>query len=241
MNKFAESKPILFEILLIIAAFILAIIFGLAGQLIGIENEMGMAIGRILAGILLLLVFARCIDWSRQFRGVVFMLPAFLFAVWNIANHFITKGDFNPLSTEILILGIALAIFEEVIFRGIFIHNLKASGKSDMAALLIPAFIFGLIHLTNAVNGDIAQALVQTGYAIVIGLVFGAIYIRTGDLVSVIIAHAVIDITNRVFGGADVTSKALIIAFGIFLALETVYAFWLVLKNDRSGSKALSE
>ena len=159
------------------------------------------------------------------------MLPALGFALWNVANHFLTKGDFNPLTTEILILGLAPAIFEEVVFRGIFIDNLKKSGKSDMAALLISALFFGLIHMTNAVNGNIPQALVQTGYSIVVGLVFGAIYIRTGDLLSVMIAHAAIDITNQIFAAASNTPVPLIIAFIVVLAAEAAYAFVLVSKG----------
>ena len=232
MKQFAEKKPIIFEILLIVAAFVLALAIGIPCQLVGIENELSMGVGRILAGIMLLILFRHCFDRTRQFKGLVVMLPALAFALWNIANHFITKGDFNPLTTEILILGLAPAVFEEVVFRGIFIHNLKVSGKSDMAVLLIPALIFGLIHLTNAVNGDIAQALVQTGYAVVVGLVFGAIYIRTGDLFSVILAHAAVDITNRVFGSADVTPTPVVIAFVALLVIMAVYAFRLVAKEN---------
>ena len=231
MKKYAEKSPIIFEIILIIAAFILALALGLPCQLIGIGNELSMAIGRILAGIVLLIVFRNCFDKTKQFKGLVIMLPALVFALWNIVNHLITKGDFNPLTTEILILGLAPAVFEEVVFRGIFIHNLKASGKSDMEALIIPALIFGLIHLTNAVNGNVAQALVQTGYAVVIGLVLGAIYIRTGDLFSVILAHAAIDITNSVFGSAEVTPVPLVIAFVVMLVIMALYAFRLVTKK----------
>lgn len=236
MKKFAVKSPVIFEIVLIIAAFALALAFGLCCQMVGIGNELGMAIGRILAGIVLLVVFSNCLKDGKPFSGLIVMLPALVFALWNIAIHFITKGDFNPLTTDILILGLAPAIFEEVVFRGIFIHNLRESGKSDMAALIIPALIFGLVHLTNAVNGEILQALVQTGYAVVVGLVFGAIYIRTGDLFSVILAHAAIDITNRVFAGNIVDSVPVIAAFIVLLALEAVYAFTLVAgKKEKIG------
>ena len=228
MKAFAEKRPILFEIILIIAAFVLALALGIPCQFAGIEGELPMAIGRILAGIVLLLVFRWCFDFSRQFKGLVVMLPALVFALWNVVNHFITKGEFNPLTLEILILGLAPAIFEEVVFRGIFIHNLKASGKSDMAALIIPALIFGVIHLTNAVNGEVVQALVQTGYAVVVGLVLGAIYIKTGDIFSCMMAHAAIDITNRVFAGGEVTPTPAVVAFIVMLVIMTVYAFWLV-------------
>lgn len=233
MKSFAEKRPVLFEILLIIAAFVLALAIGVPCQLAGVENELSMGIGRIMAGIILMILFKYCFDFTKQFKGFAVMLPALVFALWNIANHFITKGALNPLTLDILILGLAPAIFEEVVFRGIFIHNLRASGRSDMAALLIPALIFGAIHLTNAVNGDILQALVQTGYAVVVGLVFGAIYIRTGDLFSLIIAHAAIDITNRVFGGGSDTPVPLIIAFIVVLVIMTVYAFRLVGRNNK--------
>jgi hypothetical protein len=91
-----------------------------------------------------------------------------------------------------------------------------------MAALLIPALFFGLIHMTNAVNGDIPQALVQTGYSIVVGLVFGAIYIRSGDIISVMIAHAAIDITNRMFVASSHTPVPVIIAFLVMLATSAM-------------------
>ena len=231
MQKFATKSPIIFEILLIVAAFVLALAFGLASQIIGFDNELAMAVGRILAGLVLLIIFRSCLKNGKQFSGFLIMLPALGFALWNVANHFLTKGDFNPLTTEILILGLAPAIFEEVVFRGIFMDNLKKSGKSDMAALLISALFFGLIHMTNAVNGNIPQALVQTGYSIVVGLVFGAIYIRTGDLLSVMIAHAAIDITNQIFAAASNTPVPLIIAFIVVLAAEAAYAFVLVSKG----------
>lgn len=235
MKKFAKKLPVIFEIFLIIAAFALALIFGLPCQMAGFDNEMAMAIGRILAGLLLLIIFRGCIKGKKQFSGFLIMLPALLMAVWNIFNHFVTKGDFSPLTAEILILGLAPAIFEEVVFRGIFIHNLKAGGKSDTAALLIPAVFFGLIHLTNAVSGDVLQTLVQTGYAVVVGLVFGAIFIRTGDLCSVILAHAAIDITNRMFMGGSTTPFPVIIAFVVFLAAEAAYACWLVSRGKKDA------
>lgn len=234
MKKFAAKSPVIFEVILIIAAFVLALAFGLAAQMAGVDNELAMAVGRILAGLVLLVVFRECMKGKKQFSGFLIMLPALCFALWNVANYFFTKGDFNPLTTEIMILGLAPAIFEEVVFRGIFINNLKKSGRSDMAALLIPALFFGLIHMTNAVNGDIPQALVQTGYSIVVGLVFGAIYIRSGDLISVMIAHAAIDITNRVFVASSHTPVPVIIAFLVMLAVEAAYAFVLVSRKKQS-------
>ena len=228
MKAFSEKRPILFEILLVATAFVLAAVCALPCLMMGMTSELGGALGRILAGTALLIVFHRCFDKTKTFKGLAMMLPALIFALWNIANNFITKGVSHPPGVEILILALAPAIFEEVIFRGIFIHNLKASGRSDRAALILSALFFGAIHLTNALSGNIAQALVQTGYAVVVGLVFGAIYIRTGDLLSVIIAHALTDMTSHVFKGTDATSVFIFIAFIVILVVMAFYAFWLI-------------
>ena len=61
MQKFATKSPIIFEILLIVAAFVLALAFGLASQIIGFDNELAMAVGRILAGLVLLIIFRSCL------------------------------------------------------------------------------------------------------------------------------------------------------------------------------------
>ncbi|MBQ6389755.1 MAG: CPBP family intramembrane metalloprotease [Mogibacterium sp.] len=231
MKKLSVNHPIIYEFILIVIAFVVTFAFVVVGQMAGQSNEMSGALGRIATGLLLMIVLHRCFRWRKLFSGLIVMLPALLFALWNVANHYLTKGDYAPLTVEILILGLAPAIFEEVLFRGVFIHNLKAHGMGKFAVLIIPAVLFGIVHLTNAVNGQVLQALVQTGYSIVVGLVFGAIYIKTEDLLSVIIAHAVIDITNRVFLANTNSSTTVLIIFIALLAVEAIYAFWLVART----------
>ena len=67
MKNFAARSPVIFEVILIIAAFVLALAFGIPCQLAGIENELCMAIGRILAGIVLLIVFRGCLKDGKQY------------------------------------------------------------------------------------------------------------------------------------------------------------------------------
>ena len=228
MKSFAQRRPVLFEILLIVAALVLAAAGGIAFQAAGAASGLDMACGRILAGVVLLIAFRHCFDMAKSLRGFFWMLPALVFALWNVANHFITKGPYHPPTVGIFLLALASAVFEEVVFRGIFIHNLKASGKSDLAALLVSAILFGALHLTNAVSGGILQALVQTGYATVVGLVFGAIYIRTGDILSVMIAHTAIDMASGVFEGAGKASLQMLAAFVVMLVVMAACSFCLI-------------
>lgn len=228
--------PVLFQVLLLVAAFVLTLVFSLCARMMCSGEAGGQyvhtAIGRLLAGCFLFLVFIRCFDFKKQFSGFVIMLPVLLFAAWNVVLHFATGGVRAENHAYALMLGLAPAVFEEVLFRGVFIHNLKANGRSPMAMLLISAIFFGIVHMTNIVGAQhIVNVIVQAGYAIVIGLVFSAIYIKTGDLLSVVIAHAVIDITSNMFPSGQVTVFPWGIALIVLLAVETWYAFHLMPGN----------
>ena len=61
-----------------------------------------------------------------------------------------------------------------------------------------------------------------------LGRIAAAIYIRSKDLVSVIIAHSAIDITSRIFAGGQTTSGFALILFGAMLLVEVLYAFYLM-------------
>ncbi|MBQ3405410.1 MAG: CPBP family intramembrane metalloprotease [Oscillospiraceae bacterium] len=227
MKEFAIKHPVIFELILIAAGFALALIFSLGGYILQYPGEVNISVGRLLAALVIFIVFARSFSLKKQLTGFVIMLPALLFALWNVAYHYLTKGPQSEGLGCALLFGLAPAVFEELIFRGIFIENMKARGMRPMAMLLISAIVFGAVHLTNIAGMTLADVLVQVLYALVIGLVLGAVYIRSGDLVSVIIAHAAVDICSRLFPGGESTPIALLALFFLLLTAETGYALWL--------------
>lgn len=234
MNRFSQQHPILFGIILFFAALAACIPFSILGRSLG-SAEAGGAVGRIVAGCLLFLLFRPCFLGGKPFSGLPFLVPALLFPLWNIFYH-ITAGMGTMVSVDMLptalLLGFAPALFEEVIFRGILMGKLRENGRSPLACLVISSLLFGAIHLTNAVGMPLRDVLLQTGYAVVIALVFGAIYLKSGDLFTVILAHALIDVSSRLFLASPQKSSLLVAAlFLLLLAVETGYAFWLV----RSG------
>ena len=233
MDKFNVRHPILFQLLVLVAAFILALVFSVGASVVctaeAEAQNMHAAIGRLLAGGFLFLVFIRYFNFKKQLSGIVVMLPALLFAVWNIVLHFSTGGARAENYACALILGLAPAVFEEVVFRGVFIHNLRANGRGPMVTLLISAIFFGVVHITNLFGSQhIVNVIIQTSYSIVVGLVFGAIYIKTGDLVSVIVAHAIIDISSKLLPSGQIIAFQWCIAMIALLAVETWYAFHLM-------------
>ena len=230
MNQFAKQHPIIFGVLLFFIALLAAAPFSVLGGSFG-RGEEGGAIGRLVVGAVLLLIFRSCFRQGRPFSGLVWMLPTLLFPLWNIIYH-LTAGmgalkSFDGLLIACL-LGLAPAVFEEVIFRGILIAKLRENGKSPLAALWISALLFGAVHLTNLAGAGLADTLVQTAYAVAVGLVLGAIYLKTGDLAAVILAHALTDISSNIFAANPTqTPVPILAAFVLILILEAAYALWL--------------
>ncbi len=237
MNSQKEEKhPVLSGIIIMIVAFIAVVPFSIFGNVAG-SVETGTVFGRLIIGVLLIIIFRKYFHPGRSFSGIVYMVPALLFPLWNIVYH-VTSGMAQLKSADAIpmaiLSGLAPAVFEEVIFRGIMIGKLKESGKSKMVTLIISAVIFGLVHLTNIAGMQTAEVLVQTAYALVVGLVFGAVYIKSGDIISVIIAHALTDISSQIFLQApSETPTHMIVVFCVVLIITAVYALRLVMGSGK--------
>ena len=236
MFEFAEKKPILFEIILIVISFIAVVIFTVFGNALYLSTELSTSIGRIIVGIALIFIYHRAFSNERPFKDPVIMLPSLLFAVWNVVYNLSSGAVSGGMSyyTEALVTALAPAIFEEVLFRGIFICNLKKSGKSDMVSLLISAAFFSALHLTNIVGSDPISVALQVGYSFVVGLALGAIYLRNNSIIQVIFVHFLIDFTNRIYLEPVVSSTVpQLILFGLLLVIEAVYAIRLCFNNSK--------
>lgn len=94
----------------------------------------------------------------------------------------------GPLYKFIHFLDIAVgaAILEEFLCRGVVLQSLRRYG--DNFALIVSAFIFGIMH------GNLAQA----PYAIVVGLALGYLVLYTGSLWPSIIAHFINNGMNEI-------------------------------------------
>lgn len=113
---------------------------------------------------------------------------------------------------------------------------MKTKGMKPLTMMLLSGVIFGLMHITNAVAQPLPQVLLQTCYSMVVGITFAAIYIRSGDLVSIIIAHSAIDITNRIFIGGQKTPGFAFALFWAMIIAEAAYAFYLVTRPKANGN-----
>ena len=84
-----------------------------------------------------------------------------------------------------LILGIASALGEELFFRGLL---------TTAFGLIASSLAFGLLH---QMRGRVRW--VWAGWATVMGLLFGALFLATGSLLGALVAHAAINVANLRF------------------------------------------
>lgn len=150
----------------------------------------------ILAGIIVLFIpqfglrraFSRlgCRVWPAAiaFAGALLMLFA-----GNMLNEIcsfpdIFQNQFLEMSTHplnILLIGVVGPVAEEIIFRGGIMRPMLIRGIRPATAILVSALAFAIVHINPA----------QVFFALVIGVVLGVLYWRTGSLVLSSVVHAV--------------------------------------------------
>ena len=85
----------------------------------------------------------------------------------------------------VVVLGIASAVSEELFFRGLL---------ATTFGLVASSLAFGLLHQTRG-----RVRWVWAGWAALMGLLFGALFLATGSLIGPLLAHAAINIANLRF------------------------------------------
>ena len=234
MNSFSAKHPVIFGIILIVAAFVVTGVLTALTTAVGFSTEGGTVIGRIIVAAVLILLFHACFHWDKSFSGIALAWPVLIVVAWNIVYHLMEGAGFVAASAipGAILAGLAPGLFEEVIFRGIIIDRLRASGKGVWYSLIVSALLFALVHLTNIVGMSLANVLVQVTYSLVIGLFLGAVYLASDDIAAVILAHASIDISNQIFATSpNVSSAVMVVVFLIVLAVLAVYALMLARKT----------
>ena len=102
----------------------------------------------------------------------------------------------------ILVNTLLVGFSEELMFRGAILQAFRHA-TSIWPAVLLTSVAFGAIHSLNVfVTGDLKSALIQSSAALLSGLVFIALRLRTGSLWPPIIVHALWDFATFMLGNA---------------------------------------
>ena len=119
---------------------------------------------------------------------------------------FITGFDFSKAgyieqNRWLLLLFVAAVTFltgvsEEFLCRGFLYNLLFIKFKNIKKAVFISSFIFGIAHLLNLIYAPVIIVLVQVIYAFAFGVLFAAIYIRSGNIWAVVLLHGFVNFSN---------------------------------------------
>ena len=122
---------------------------------------------------------------------------------------------------------------EEFIFRGVILHNLKQFGNAF--AVVISAILFSMVH------GD----LLQMPLALLVGLVFGVMIIKSGSIWLTVVMHATVntvsvavDMLDTRFG--DEIANYLYLGISIIAILVSI-AFFLRLREKQGFKSRLTD
>jgi membrane protease YdiL (CAAX protease family) len=155
--------------------------------------------------------FSRAFKNGSFFRGLVYGLP---YIVWyslllvlmlkkNLGNPEATLQSWDLILYSLFSI-VGVGIREECIYRGT-IQNIVAkkyanSVKGIWITAIVGSFIFGIMHAGNFFTTvtDPYSIVVQIISAMFIGLVFSAIYLRSGNIWAVILIHTLIDAAGLV-------------------------------------------
>ncbi len=143
--------------------------------------------------------------WTSAGFAIVLIIFIFISGFAKLLSADVTILQAVFFLGHVLLIGFC----EEVLFRGIVQNALHRWFGEDtpehvLRAVVISGLIFGLAHLSNAMNPRISwlaafkQALV-TAFA---GMYYGAIYFRTGKNIGfIILLHALYDAAGMISGG----------------------------------------
>ena len=127
---------------------------------------------------------------SKNFNSYLLLLPVFLLSLVPLAGI----KELNDPHEFLMIVLISLIIgcIEEIEYRGFM--KIGFSSFSKKTFIWGSSTIFGLAHFLNLIYGaDIIDTLVQVVFAFCFGLIFSAFYYKNGQLLPLIILHAIWD------------------------------------------------
>lgn len=176
--------------------------------------------------------FHQKINWfntDKIFDQFSTALPTIIFVGYtSLAMLYVKDMTFQ---FDILLMTILVGLAEEFCFRGLLIPLfLKQFKGNAYYAVIGSSILFGLMHLINLKSISFGYVSIQVIFAISFGLLLGAIYVKTNNLLLVVTLHMLKDLfpllspsTLREAAKMQFSMLSLIVCL-IWLALTIVIA-----------------
>lgn len=136
------------------------------------------------------------------YNVVIGTLTLIINLFWEEAEHNLQPWYFI---LSFLLCMVCVGITEELVFRGviaeILFHKFGANKAGIWKAVLLSGIFFGVMHLSNIFYASPIGVIVQVIGACISGMLFTAIYYRSGNIWVTIIIHAYIDMAALILSG----------------------------------------
>ncbi|MDD2643935.1 MAG: CPBP family intramembrane metalloprotease [Methanobacteriaceae archaeon] len=172
---------------------------------------------------------------------------------------FLTLNVNNPMTFTLapiigaIVYSFAVGVYEEIFMRGLILQNLMTvfghSKRGVYKTLILASLFFGLAHLINLTHAPLLDTLIQVVYAMTAGIILGAVFLRTNNLLSVILLHGVFDLftylTNTVYAGHFVSYNlvqypGIYIGYNLFLIIGNLVIGLLIARKIKPLKEDIS-
>jgi len=187
-------------------------------------------------------------DLKSFFIAMLLYIPCILVCINNFPIvALITKNaslNIKPIEFCLYILiCLSIAIFEEVIFRGL-IFPIFLEKFSSFKAIMLSSLVFSLCHLINAFSINIGYVVLQVGYSFLIGAMCAVNFEKSNSIYLPIILHFIFNFGgllldyNLVQGNIwDKWSVIVTAVLGVFTFAYTIIVYFKDKKNESSNTK----
>lgn len=199
---------VIMVILLVIGIFGLSINIGHSIQAQTIQR---FVLGAIMFIALYFLGGKEALIWKKKSTKYMLLLSAYqlLFSLFIAASSYVdglkvVKSDWLFVLLFNLLLAFSVGLYEEGVMRGVFMNGLiKILPNTKVGlwlAVIISSFLFGFFHVIEYIPyicinplSVIIQIASKTITAEAIGMLFSAVYLRTKNIWTCVIVHALYD------------------------------------------------
>ena len=205
-HPICEKHPLLGIILTVLVAYLIITSISSIASAAGANDTAGYLVTIVAALIVLTLLG---FWFAPQFKGflrpavsvktvLILCVPELILSLIATGATEFTNGYwfFKP-SVNAVVMALTAGVFEETLFRAaptfVGMGYLKSESRSLRLAVVV-SILFGLSHLANLTGGsDLYMTILQAVSSAGVGLMFMAIYLRTGSILPTMFLHALYD------------------------------------------------
>ena len=179
------------------------------------------------------------------------LIPALIIAIDNFPWLAYAAGKMELIYTQPLhfvVFGaycLLVGFFEEILFRGIFFFVLASvfehTKKGIIWTYLLSSVAFGAIHILNVFQSG-GAAVLQAGYSILTGGLFGFVLMKTKNVVFPAIIHAVYNFCGLLFTShiglgtgsiIDLPTGIMMAIISVCIGVFVLYSVWKYPDSER--------